>query len=563
MVHLKRRTRGFALLELLGALAVASVLMIGLAMMINASLEDARAAQAAQYQARMTAAATQELRQNYQVWLQRAGTTTPSVMSLATLQADGFLPASVQPKNAYGQTSCVLVLKEANGVALDALALTEGGESIGDAELGFIAANSGQGGGSITARQPTQAIGAYQSWMVPVSTFIPSGSNIKCASSDAAPPNAGHLASEIFYNGPGTQINSDYLYRVGVNGHPEANAMQVPIWLENTYVEGEVDATNCGVTGNYANGKIAADVYGHLLSCKSGTWRGASGQWRDPVANAASLPGSGAASPNQVGDVRLTLDTLRAFAWTGTGWQALAIDSNGDLVVPGAVVAKTLEVSTPVVINTACSPDPNNPTAGQISMGASGQVLSCQNGTWLPQSGITMGATDNDCTILMATPGATDYAQCSSVYPGPYPNSPTVTYANDGTYTYVIKRPVTLNNNGLIAVSAYMHISYSMCNKSGWQGQIQLIADIIDNQSGQSIAHGEAQSTTITDDSTTVNISLNQAATPRKGYSVVLQSNWATYSGPGSPWTSNFCGNNGKLIDQTPLATGWTISAFY
>jgi hypothetical protein len=138
-----------------------------------------------------------------------------------------------------------------------------------------------------------------------------------------------------------------------------------------------------------------------------------------------------------------------------------------------------------------------------------------------------------------------------------------VTYANDGTYTYVIKRPVTLNNNGLIAVSAYMHISYSMCNKSGWQGQIQLIADIIDNQSGQSIAHGEAQSTTITDDSTTVNISLNQAATPRKGYSVVLQSNWATYSGPGSPWTSNFCGNNGKLIDQTPLATGWTISAFY
>jgi hypothetical protein len=48
------------------------------------------------------------------------------------------------------------------------------------------------------------------------------------------------------------------------------------------------------------------------------------------VATYSALPGSG----NKTGDVRLTTDTDRAFAWNGGSWVALGIDQNGDLAVP-------------------------------------------------------------------------------------------------------------------------------------------------------------------------------------------------------------------------------------
>ncbi|AJX35236.1 shufflon system plasmid conjugative transfer pilus tip adhesin PilV [Burkholderia oklahomensis] len=555
----RRRARGFALIEMLGALAIAALMLAGIAMMMDTSLDDVRAQQAAQYQAQVTAAATRALKRDYDAWLQRANTQTPVVMTLVDLQSTSDLPAAIQPRNAYGQHTCVLVKRTASGAGLDALVVTTGGETIADKELGLVAASAGPGGGSVAESAPKLARGAFDAWRVPLDTFL-GGSSPKCDPADAAPPNAGHLASEIFFNGPGQQINSDYLYRVGVGGHPEANAMQVPIWLTHTFVAGSADAANCGTTGSYANGKLGADANGNLLSCKSGVWRGAGGHWKDPVETADALPGD---ASNEVGDVRLTLDTFRAFAWTGGGWQALAIDRDGNMIVPGIVAANQLEITGSVVVNTPCSPDPQRPTAGLVSMGQDGQVLSCQNGKWLPQSGIKVGDTDIACEILMETPGATDFGQCSNVYRGPYPNPPLVTYEPDGTYTYTIKRPVKLDNNGLISVSAYMHMSYATCAQKGREGQMRLVVEIVDVQTGNAIAHGEAQSPKLLEDAATINVTLNQAAEPRRGYTVVLASKWATYdSFAKTPWQSSYC-SGGQTFLQTPLATGWTINSFY
>ncbi|KVD55381.1 shufflon system plasmid conjugative transfer pilus tip adhesin PilV [Burkholderia ubonensis] len=555
----RRRARGFALIEMLAALAIAALMLAGIAMMMDTSLDDVRAQQAAQYQAQVTAAATRALKRDYDAWWQRANTQTPVVMSLADLQATNDLPAALRPQNAYGQHTCVLVKRTATGTGLDALVVTTGGAAIGDKELGLVAASAGPGGGSISESDPTLARGAFNAWRMPLGTFL-SGSSPKCDPNDAAPPNAGHLANEIFFNGPGQQINSDYLYRVGVGGHPEANAMQVPIWLTHTFDDGSTDAANCGTAGNYTNGKLGADSTGKLLSCRDGVWRGAGGHWKDPVKTADDLPTD---ASNEEGDVRLTLDKFRAYAWTGQGWQALAVDRNDNLIVPGVVSAKQYEITGRVVVNTPCAPDDRRPDAGLISMGQDGQVLSCQNGKWLPQSGIKIGSTDIDCQILMATPGARDFPQCSYTYTGNYPNGSFITYEPDGTYTYTIDRQVKLDNNGLIAVSAYMHMAYSTCDQKGREGQMRLVVEVIDARSGKAIAHNEAQSSKLKEDAATINVTLNVAAEPRSGYTVRLSSKWATYDGYAkTPWTSSYC-SNGQTFLQTPLATGWTINSFY
>ncbi|WP_179297049.1 shufflon system plasmid conjugative transfer pilus tip adhesin PilV [Burkholderia ubonensis] len=555
----RRRARGFALIEMLAALAIAALMLAGIAMMMDTSLDDVRAQQAAQYQAQVTAAATRALKRDYDAWWQRANTQTPVVMSLADLQATNDLPAALRPQNAYGQHTCVLVKRTATGTGLDALVVTTGGAAIGDKELGLVAASAGPGGGSISESDPTLARGAFNAWRMPLDTFL-SGSSPKCDPNDAAPPNAGHLANEIFFNGPGQQVNNEYLYRIGIGGHPEVNAMQVPIWLAHTFVEGKQDDANCGTAGSYANGKLGADVTGNLLSCQNGVWRSTGGHWKAPVETPDKLPDD---ELNRVGDVRLTLDKFRAYAWTGQGWQALAVDRNDNLIVPGVVSAKQYEITGRVVVNTPCAPDPNRKDAGLISMGQDGQVLSCQDGKWLPQSGIKIGSTDIDCQILMATPGAKDFPQCSFTYTGGYPNGSFITYEADGTYTYTIDRQVKLDNNGLIAVSAYMHMSYATCDQKGREGQMRLVVEVVDRQTNNVIARNEAQSPKLREDAATINVTLNVAAEPRSGYTVRLSSKWATYDGYAkTPWTSSYCGN-GQTFLQTPLATGWTINSFY
>ncbi|NTX26785.1 shufflon system plasmid conjugative transfer pilus tip adhesin PilV [Burkholderia pyrrocinia] len=554
----RRRARGIALIEVLGALAIAAVMLAGIAMMMDSSLDDVRAQQVAQYQAQVTAAATRALKRDYDTWLQRANKQTPIVMKLADLQVTNDLPAALRPTNAYGQNTCVLVKRSALGTGLDALVVTTGGETIGDKELGLVAASAGPGGGSISRAFPNEARGAFDAWRMPLGTFL-GGSSPTCGPNGATPPNVGHLANEIFFNGPGQHINSDYLYRVGVGGHPEANAMQVPIWLTHTFTDGNPDAANCGTAGNFTNGKLGADALGNLLSCKSGVWRGAGGHWKDPVEETNDLPTD---ASNEKGDVRLTLDKFRAYAWTGAAWQALAVDQNDNLIVPGVVSANQYEITGRVVVNTPCAPDKNRPTAGLISMGQDGQVLSCQDGKWLPQSGIKIGGTDTACAILMETPGASDFS-CGFTYRGGYPNPPLITYERDGTYTYTIDRPVKLDNNGLIAVSAYMHMSYATCDLKGREGQMRLVVEVIDRQGDKVIAHNEAQSPKLREDAATINVTLNVAAEPRSGYKVRLSSKWATYDGYAkTPWTSSYCGG-GQTFLQTPLATGWTINSFY
>ncbi|MFP3180497.1 MAG: type II secretion system protein, partial [Paraburkholderia sp.] len=111
------RQAGFTMVEMLAALAIATMMIIGLVAMINTSLEDARGQQAALYQAQMTKAAIELVAQNSAALLSAATPTVPVVVPLkgSPYQLATFLPTAVQSQNAYGQSPCLLVYTNSLG----------------------------------------------------------------------------------------------------------------------------------------------------------------------------------------------------------------------------------------------------------------------------------------------------------------------------------------------------------------------------------------------------------------------------------------------------------------
>ena len=73
--------------------------------------------------------------------------------------------------------------------------------------------------------------------------------------------------------------------------------------------------------------------------------------WKQPVANAAALPGSG----NTNGDARVTLDTHSLYIWTGTAWNAISSGGAVSSVFTrtGAVTATTGDYTAAQVTNAA------------------------------------------------------------------------------------------------------------------------------------------------------------------------------------------------------------------
>ncbi|HTH73592.1 MAG TPA: shufflon system plasmid conjugative transfer pilus tip adhesin PilV [Trinickia sp.] len=572
----RARQRGATLVEALAALFIAALMFIGLSMLINTSMQNIRDQQAAQYQSQLATAAAQLVQANYAALASQATATKPVAVPLhaaaGAIQLGSFLPVSVQGKNAYGQAPCLLVTAPATG-GLDALLVTEGGQTIPDLELGYIAANAGQGGGSIPLRTTTgaanngAAYGAYGAWII----NAPNATGANCS---GAATGAGHLVSEVFTSAPANQ-NADFLYRVRVPGYADANAMHAPLYLHDTvaHVEGTSDA-DCGAGVPNSIGKITADSNGRVLACESsGTWQFVgSSYWRDPVATQADLA---SLSTPQQGDVSLVLQTGVPYEYTGSSWHSLIVDNNGNLVIGNALVAVSrLDLTQKNTVGSPCPDDtPYVTGAGQISIDASGHVLSCQDGpggrAWQNQSEINPGGRDVGCVIIMGNAGATDYS-CQFSYSGPYPSgSGNPSYnAGTGSYSYTVTRTLFLSKPGVIAASGWAHMYDAVCvdgnSKFGNQGQVAQYVSVYDNDTSTLIGRTQAQSPTITDDAAGINANLLQSALPNvKGYNVVIQTDWANYNGMKTPYTTNYCGPSGNLVQTSPVVAGWTINSFY
>jgi prepilin-type N-terminal cleavage/methylation domain-containing protein len=330
-----RRQRGMTLVEVLAALAIASALLVGLASMIDDSLEALQEQQAALQQAQLVAAAAKYVAANYSDLVTSTGGGVVTAVTVAQLQTAGFLSAGFAATNPYRQSTCVLVSQGAAG-RLDALVAGYGGSAIPDRSIATVAMMAGQGGGYISTAQPGTARGA--SWELATTAY----QGVACAGTTvlngAAAHDGGHLVSSLFYDGPG-QLSTDFLYRNPVPGRPQLNQMSTPLGFAGAALV--TPGTACGSAAAIAIDSASRSV----VTCGAdGLWQAPS-TWKAPVANFADLPATG----NTAGDVRMVTALNRGFTYDGSAWVALAVDENGNLHVPGTAYANQVDAATAIV----------------------------------------------------------------------------------------------------------------------------------------------------------------------------------------------------------------------
>ena len=244
----------------------------------------------------------------YMASLSAPGST--HTVSVQTLIQQGYLPPGTSSVDAMGDQISVQYQADSSG-NVTGYVVTQGAYRYPDADAGQILLDLGDRGGYVpevpVAGQTTGVIyGTGRTWQSPAPAGI----------------NPGSIDVKVESNAAQQADDSRCLWRVPA---PTAagNTMSTPLILGAV----EAPGSACANTG-----AIAQDGTGALVSCQSGTWTAVGGgHWRAPVSTFAALPASG----NQNGDVRLTLDTDRAFAWNGSSWTALAVNQNGNLHVPG------------------------------------------------------------------------------------------------------------------------------------------------------------------------------------------------------------------------------------
>lgn len=324
---MRNRQRGITLIEIIGAIAIGSALMLGLSVVVDNALEDMKGQQAALYQSQIAAAARKYLAASYAQLVTDTASGSTLAIPVSTLQAGGFLSSGFSSVNPYGQTPCVLVRRHSSGVpptTFDGLVVNLGGTKILDKNIPAVAMGAGPESGYINTMSPTIAQGA--SWQIDTTPYR----GISCSGMalSGTATDGGHLVSALFYDGPG-QLSTDFVYRDAVPGHPELNQLNTPLLMAQNALVTKGDP--CGTSAGQAIDTATRAV----LSCASdGTWQEATPtQWKEPVAAYADLPAAG----SRAGDVRMVSGLNRAFTYDGSNWVALAVDENGNFVVPNAL----------------------------------------------------------------------------------------------------------------------------------------------------------------------------------------------------------------------------------
>ena len=353
---------------LIAALVGVAILMPSMVGAQHTAFSDQVAQVEAGQLARITNAALQ-YEYGYMASLSAPGST--HTVSVSTLIQQGYLPPGTKTTDAMGDPISVEYQADSSG-NVTGYVVAQGTYRYPDPDAGQILLDLGDRGGyvpevPISGQVAGVVYGTGNTWQSPAPAGVGPGS----------------IAVKVESNAVQQADDSRFLWRVPA---PTAagNTMSTPLILGAV----ETPGSGCANTG-----AIAQDGTGALVSCQSGTWQSVGGgHWRAPVSTYAALPGTG----NQNGDVRLTLDTDRAFAWNGSGWTALAVDQNGDLTVPRHLSAENDQVTT----STSCS--------GQGSLTAGDITMTTDNGCGVSGSAIQMGSpvTGQGYAIVDAQDGA-------------------------------------------------------------------------------------------------------------------------------------------------------------
>jgi len=326
MIPLRSRQQGVTLIEIVASIAILAAVIAGVTKLANQYVDDTKNALTAQQMVTVGNAVKAYIKDNYATVMANSTNTKPALITIPMLTAAGYLQAGFSTTNNYGQDVCALVLQPTPN-NLNALVIAEGGTAINDLSLGGIAAAIGAAGGGVYSTATTTLRGAMGGWSVAVGGFANANNvNQKCNGTAGKPMIAAGRPIMALWFADG-DTSSGLLHRNAVPGKPELNTMNTPI------VMSAVKSVN---TACSPTGAIARDGTGGILSCQSGSWKPqGSAYWKDPVSNYASLPTTG----DELGAVRMTLDSGRAFMWTGGAWAALAVDQDGNMTVPGNLTA--------------------------------------------------------------------------------------------------------------------------------------------------------------------------------------------------------------------------------
>ena len=372
------RTRGMTLFEILLVLVILSV---AATYQIRKTVRDGEMQEAASVgdQIATVAKAVDSYIVNNAVTLQTAPTTA---VTIAMLQAQTLLPANYETTNLYGSGYSILLRRVGAPGAynIEGLVVTtapwndlSGGQPRMDL-AGTAAQRVGGDGGStldgttMTGQGWTETKANYPAIIAPAQIGVRVGF--------------------------GTSQFNQFLYR---DGH-------LPM-TGNLDMGGNMLGNLAVTTPNTAcvtNGTIAVAADYKVLSCQGGVWQQQGSQyWKDPVANFAARPLVG----NNIGDVRVTLDTSRAFEWNGAAWVPLAADQNGNFKVPGNVEGSTLTPDLVIVPNTACPP---GTVQGTMAKSNTGAIYSCQSGIWKSVTG-TSGTIATSIALANSLDGTVVY----------------------------------------------------------------------------------------------------------------------------------------------------------
>jgi len=310
-----KNQRGLGLLEVLGALAVSSILMTSYTRMATDSGKQIKGTATAQNFKQVYDAGSRYIKDNYGVLL----TSTPATITTGMLVSTGYLPTTYSGLNPYAQSTTISVtMPSANN--LQAVVMTSGGTAIPEANAPVIASKVGSAGAYFPVSTPNTAKGAYGGWSLDLT-----GSS----------PGAGHLAGLVFYNNG--DLVSDYLQRHQVPGHPEVNEMFTAINMNSNDINSanNVNTANVNAT-NSLNANNATLAAGNSLHIGSSIYYG-------DGANSATRQSGGLYVQSQDGSsTRWYVDGSGNTSQAGSANVSGSANVAGSATVSGAVTTQYL-----------------------------------------------------------------------------------------------------------------------------------------------------------------------------------------------------------------------------
>jgi hypothetical protein len=259
-----RPQAGLTLLEVILGLAILAVTTVGLNQLADRWADDTSNTVAAGQVRTFGEAVKSYVRDNYAAVQQGATATAPVIIDVPTLIAAQKLPAGYVNSNALGQATCALVLGPAAD-RLQAMIVTEGGKTLGDPNLATVASTIGGSGGGVYTTDAANITGAVGGWRLAAATYDNLANNLgkRCdGSAGKVRVTPGHPMMALWFeNG---DVSSAFVARDAVPGRPELNAMSTPLVMNS------IQPVGAACT---ANGAIAQDGAGKMLSCQGGTWK--------------------------------------------------------------------------------------------------------------------------------------------------------------------------------------------------------------------------------------------------------------------------------------------------